>query len=60
VSQVPIVAQHHSILAVNYLENYLNEQSFNFVNNKNKFRILPMRLGETGADRGIPNGVLNP
>lgn len=59
----PIVAQRRSILVVNCLENYL-ENIYGYVSSLKKLKkkevCLPMRLGETGADRGIPNGVLNP
>lgn len=62
VNRALIVAQHRSILAVNCLENYLERwTSINESELLSTFKcILPMRLGETGADRGIPNGVLNP
>lgn len=57
---VPTVAQRHSILAGNYLENYLKYAENIYETGLLLFQraIVPMRLGDTGADRGMPNGAL--
>lgn len=58
----PTVARRRSTLAVNYLENYLQKHHKIHLKviKKTEEKNSPMRLGETGADRGMPNGVLKP
>lgn len=60
VIEVLIVEQHHLILAGNCLESYLTCNKIRIINFKWKmFGVdLPMRLGDTGADLGIPKGAL--
>lgn len=60
VTQELTVAQRHSILAVNCLENCLKNHCKSLKYSTRELHNSPMRLGDTGADRGIPNGVLNP